>query len=207
MPRGRYVVMDGDGVPVGTEEFRCAPGPVGWRYFSDVTTSDPTPHDEVIDLVVDETWRPVRTRLDTQTHELLLEAEGDRLRGFLDREPLSVGWGPDRHLDYLSPAYNAVTTKRLDGTAEIDVVYLEPVTCVPTDERQRYERRGEEDIPTPVGTFRATRWGFTALSSGWARDLWVAGDVVVRFDGLYELEWYEPGASGPRPTGSSASIG
>jgi len=43
------------------------------------------------------------------------------------------------------------------------------------------------------------RWRYTALSSGWSRDLWIAGDVVVRHDGLYELESYEPGASGPLP--------
>jgi hypothetical protein len=27
----------------------------------------------------------------------------------------------------------------------------------------------------------------------------VAGDVVVRYEGLFELEEYEAGASGPRP--------
>lgn len=199
MAQGRYVVMDGDGVAVGTEEFRCAPGPVGWRYFSDITTSDPEQHDEVVDLVVDQAWRPVRTRIDTQSHELLLEAEGEVLHGFLDRAPVSVAWGPDRHLDYLSPAYNAVTTLRLDGTSEIDVVYLAAVTCAPRDERQRYELIGDEEVKTPVGTFQTTRWRYTSLSTGWTRDLWVAGDVVVRFDGLFELEAYEPGASGPRP--------
>lgn len=199
MAQGRYVVMDGDGIAVGGEDFRCAPGPVGWRYFSEITTSDPTQHDEIVDLVADESWRPVRTRIDSGSHELLLQADGDRLSGALDGAPLSVPWGPDRHLDYLSPAYNAVTTRRLDGTSEIDVVYLAPVTCVPRDERQRYELIGDEEAKTPVGTFQATRWRYTSLSTGWTRDLWVAGDVVVRFDGLFELEAYEPGASGPRP--------
>ena len=28
----------------------------------------------------------------------------------------------------------------------------------------------------------------------------VAGDVVVRYYRLFELEWYEAGASGPQPT-------
>ncbi len=200
MPEGRYRVMDGDGTAVGTEHFRCAPGPVGWRYFSEIATSDPVPHDEVVDLVVGEDWRPVRTRIDTQTHDLLLEVEGDRLRGALDGEPMSWAWGPERHLDYLSPAYNTVTVRRLTETTEIDVVFLEPVTCVPRDERQRYELLGEEEVETPVGTFAAVRWRYTALSSGWTSDLWVAGDVVVAYDRLFELEWYEPGASGPRPS-------
>ncbi|MGH2672306.1 MAG: hypothetical protein ACRDHC_04945, partial [Actinomycetota bacterium] len=78
-------------------------------------------------------------------------------------------------------------------------VYLEPVTCTPIEDRQQYELLGEDVAATPVGRFAARRWRHTALSSGWSRDLWVAGAVVVRYDGLFELEEYEPGASGPRP--------
>jgi hypothetical protein len=79
------------------------------------------------------------------------------------------------------------------------VVYLEPVTCEPRDERQRYELLGRDDVATPVGVFEAVRWRYTSLSSGWTGDLWLAGDVVVRFEKLFELDQYEPGASGPRP--------
>ena len=46
--------------------------------------------------------------------------------------------------------------------------------------------------------FAATRWTYTSLDSGWTSDLWVAGDVVVRYDRIFELTWYDPGASGPR---------
>jgi hypothetical protein len=199
MPVGRYTVLDGEGNAVGTEDFRCAPGPMGWRYFAEIETSDPTPHREMVDLVVDASWRPVRTRIETGSHEMQLSAEGDELRGSLDGRPVKTRWGAEWHLDYLSPAFNAVTTKRLDSSAEIDVIYLEPVTCQTHEERQRYERIGDDDVETPVGTFAASRWRFTALSTGWSRDVWVAGDVVVRFDTLYELEWYEPGETGPRP--------
>lgn len=199
MPTGRYTVMDGDGRPLGTEEFRCAPGPMGWRYFSDVETSDPQPHHEIVDLVVNADWRPVRTRIDTGSHDLLLEAEGlERLTGFRDRVPIETPWGPQMHLDYLSPAYNAVTANRLTAASEIEVVFLEAVTCEPTIERQRYDLLGDEEVDTPAGRFAARRWRYTALSSGWSRDLWVTGDVVVAYDGLFALEWYEPGASGPR---------
>lgn len=191
--------MDGDGRPVGTEDFRCAPGPMGWRYFADVATSDPQPHDEVVDLAVDADWRPVRTRIATGSHEILLTREGDALTGFRDGVPVRLPFGADVHLDYLSPAYNAVTACRLGGTADIEVAYLEPVTVEPRPERQRYEDLGDVEVDTPVGRFAARQWGFTALGSGWSRNLWVSSDVVVRFDGLYELEWYEAGASGPRP--------
>ncbi|MEX0755451.1 MAG: hypothetical protein WD739_06220 [Actinomycetota bacterium] len=199
MPAGRYAVLDGDGDPVGTEEFRCAPGPMGWRYFSEITTSDPTPHEEVVDLVTDAEHHPVRTRIHTGEHELLLQAEGDELRGFRDGERISIPWKPDRHLDYLSPSYNAVTGRRLDATAEIDVVYIEAVTLEVHDERQRYELLGDEEIDTPAGSFPARRWRYTSLSSGWSRDLWIAGDVVVGFDDLFVLEEYDPGASGVAP--------
>ncbi|MGZ5301165.1 MAG: hypothetical protein ACXWEJ_04970 [Actinomycetota bacterium] len=199
MPAGRYAVFDDDGERVGTEEFRCAPGPMGWRYFSDIQTTDPTAHVETFDLVVDADWRPVRIRVDTGDHQILLEPHGGTLEGFHDRVAIELPWEPDRHIDYSTPATNLITTRRLTGTAEIDVVFLTPVTLEPTLERQRYELKGDEDVDTPVGRFAATRWGYTSLDSGWTSDLWVAGDVVVRYDRLFELEWYEAGASGPQP--------
>ncbi len=199
MPSGRYTVMDGDGNPVGAEDFRCVPGPMGWRYFSDIETTVPEPHHEIVDLAVDTTWRPVRTRIDTGSHDILLTVEGDRLAGFLDRQPIAIPWGPDLELDYLSPAFNAVTANRLRATAGIEVVFLEAVTCEPRSERQRHELRGHEEVATPVGRFAARRWRYTALSTGWSRDLWVAGDVVVAYEDLFALEWYDPGATGPKP--------
>ncbi len=83
--------------------------------------------------------------------------------------------------------------------ADIEVVYLEPVTCLPRRDRQRYELLGEEEIATPVGRFLAHRWRYTALRTGWTRSLWVAGDLVVSYEGLFELVAYEPGQSGPFP--------
>lgn len=198
MPAGRYAILGKSGEPVGTEGFRCAPGPVGWRYFSDVRTSEPTPHHETVDVVVDAEWRAVRLRVDTGEHDILLEAAGDTFTGFRDRVALELPWRPDLHLDYLTPATNLITTRRLTATAEIHVVNLAPVTLEPTVVRQRYELLGDEDVDTPVGRFGATRWRHTSLDSGWTSDLWVAGDVVVRHDRLFELEWYDPGATGPR---------
>jgi hypothetical protein len=198
MPAGRYAVLGDEGGHVGTEEFRCAAGPMGWRYFSDIQTSDPTPHAETFDLVVDTAWRPVRIRVATGEHNVMLEPHGGSLKGGRNGVTLELPWEPDRHLDYLTPATNLITTHRLTDTAEIDVVFLAPVTLEPTLVRQRYELRGYEETDTPVGRFAATRWKYTSLDSGWTSDLWVAGDVVVRYDRLFELEWYDPGASGPR---------
>ncbi len=49
---------------------------------------------------------------------------------------MQIEWGADLYLDYLSPAFSAATVNRLEGTADIEVVYLEPVTCLPRRERQ-----------------------------------------------------------------------
>lgn len=199
MPTGVYTVMDGDGNAVGTEEFRCAPGPAGWRYFSTIETSVPQPHRETVDLVVDNGWLPVRLRIDTGSHRIDLAAEPGRLAGTLDDEPLEVPWDRPLDLDYLSPAFNAVTARRLGRTADIEVVFLQPVTCVPRRESQRYQLLGEGEVPTPVGRFAARRWRYTALSTGWSRELWVAADLVVAYEGLFELTAYDPGPRGPFP--------
>ncbi len=201
MPSGRYAVLGDDGEPVGTESFRCAPGPAGWRYFSNVSTNEPTPHDEIVDVVADAEWRPVRLRVDTGAHQLFLEADRDRLFGELDGVRTETPWHPNMHLDYLTPATNLITTKRLSDSAEIEVMFVEPYTLIPVVERQRYELLGDREIETPVGVFSATGWRFTALSSGWSSELWIAGDVVVRYDRLFTLETYDPGATGPRVVG------
>ena len=180
MPTGRYRIVGDDGEPVGTEAFRCAPGPAGWRYVSEIETVEHGRHHETVDVMVDASWHIVRLRIDTGEHHLRLEPNGDE------------------HIDYLTPATNLVTTKRLSGTTELEVVFIEPFTLERMTDRQRYEHRGDELVDTPVGRFAATRWAYTSLDSGWTSDLWVSGDVVVRYDRVFELVEYDPGARGPR---------
>ena len=202
MPSGRYAVRGRGGDVVGTEDFRCAPGPVGWRYFSEIHRDEPTPHGEIVDVVVDAAWGIVRARVETGEHSIVLEPRDGSLVGALDGEEIQIGWGPDMHLDYLTPAMNAITGMRLDSSADIDVVYLEPVSLEPTLARQRYELLGADLVATPVGRFESQRWRYTAIASGWTSDLWVADDVVVRYDRAFELIAYEPGATGPVPVPS-----
>jgi hypothetical protein len=199
MPQGRYTVFGDHGRPVGTETFRSAPGPMGWRYFSEVDTTDPSPHREVVDVAVDADWRIARVRIDTGEHHVLLEPRGETLAGFRDGAAIEVPFGPGDHLDYFTPATNLITTRRLAASAEIDVVYLAPSTLDVSRARQRYELRGTDEIDTPSGRFAAARWTFTALDSGWRADLWTSGDAVVAYERLFELTWYEPGASGQGP--------
>jgi hypothetical protein len=197
MSVGRYTIIGDDGSPVGTEVFRCAPGPLGWRYVSDIETVEHGAHRETVDVAVDAAWRIARLRIETGEHSVLLEPRERALAGSMDGEPVEFAWGPDDHLDYLTPVTNLITTRRLTGTAEIDVLYLAPVTLEPSRVRQHYERVGVDTAETPVGRFEATRWRYTALDSGWTSDLWVAGDVVVRYDRIFELVDYEAGATGP----------
>jgi hypothetical protein len=199
VPSGRYSVWGRDGDVVGTEDFRCAPGPAGWRYVSEIERSEPTQHRETVDLVVDASWRIVRTRIETGSHELVLEASGDRLSGVRDGTRIELPWGDEMHLDYLSPSFNAITVQRLEGSAEIEVLYLQPVTLEPITMRQRYELERREVVDTPAGRFEAARWRYTALGSGWTGGLWVADDVVVRYERAFELIAYEAGVSGPVP--------
>lgn len=198
MPAGTYRIIGDHDEPVGTETFRCAPGPAGWRYFAEIDTTEHGRHHEVVDIVVDADWRIVRARIDTGEHQLLLEPSHGAFTGSRDGEPLDLPWAVDDHLDYLTPATNLITSHRLEGTAEIDVVFIEPFTLEPVRERQRYELQSEDEVQTPVGRFAATRWTYTSLASGWTSDLWVAGDMVVRYDRLFTLERYDPGANGPR---------
>lgn len=200
MPIGTYRVMDGEGREVGTEAFRTARAPAGWRYFSTIDTSVPDRHTETVDVVVADDGSIVRVHIDTGTTSVLLAPEGSAMVGSRDGEPIELPWGPDVHLDYLSPVFNSITAALLDEIAEIDVLYLDPVTCAPRRVRQRYEWLGEERVVTPVGTFEAGAWRYTALGSGWSRLLWAAGDIVVAYEDLFQLIEYDPGQTGPFPS-------
>ena len=90
MPQGRYTVIGDDGVPVGTEEFRCAPGPAGWRYVSEVDTHEYGPHRATVDVAVDAVWRIARARVETAEHRLLLQPRNGTLAGERDGEPVDV---------------------------------------------------------------------------------------------------------------------
>jgi hypothetical protein len=201
MPNGRYAVLDGSGVLAGHEAFRSAHGPLGWRYLGEIDDENDPGRRETVDVAVDEAWRIVRLSIDTGEHRLLLEPRDGALAGLVDGHEVEIPYAADDHLDYFTPATNAISCRRLAETAEIDVVYLAPRTLDITRERQRYDRHDEEEVQTPVGRFRATRWTFTDLGSGWSADLWLAGVTVVRYDRLFTLEWYEAGASGPAPIG------
>jgi hypothetical protein len=195
VPSGRYDVIGDDGSPEGEESFRSAPGPAGWRYVADITGAGAG----AVDLVADAAWNVVRARFRSPAGELLLETHGDRIVGVRNDETLEFLWRPELHVDVFSPVTNLASTKRLRGTQEIEVLYVDRDSLNITFTTQRYELLGDEPIRTAVGSFEATRWRFVALDSGWTGDLWVSGDVVLRYERTFELAAYEPGATGPAP--------
>ncbi len=178
MPSGRYAVRGRSGDVVGTEDFRCAPGPMGWRYFSEIQREEPTPHREIVDVVVDAAWGIVRARIETGTARdrpgaaRRLARRGSGRRGYRDRlGPRHAPRLPDAGVQRdhrAAPGRHGRDRRRLPGTGD--------ASSRPWS-RQRYELLGgRPSSTTPVGPIREpTRWRYTALESGWTSELWVAG--------------------------------
>lgn len=107
----------------------------GRRYFSTVNARGPEPHCEVIDIVSDGASRPVRVRIDAGSHAILLAPGGKPLwkpgRGS-SADRVGTGPVPRLSLSCVQRGYR----QSAGGTADIEVVYLEPVTCLPRRERQ-----------------------------------------------------------------------
>lgn len=201
MPIGRYHLLDGAGHHVASEDFRCAPGPMGWRYVGTVQRVPPSAVEEIVDLSVDAHWQPVRLRIEATGHTLLIGVRDGRLGGMLDRSPMELPWNDRALLHYGSPCFLVAAANRLAAAtepADVDIVLIEPPTLYPMRARFRYAPGPEEIVHTPAGSFRGRRW---TLSSGEGGDraLWVAGDVVLGAEGLVELVAMEPGATGPKP--------
>lgn len=188
MPSGLYRLAGG----TGTEQFRCAPGPMGWRYFSTVQDGRGTTN---VDLSVDAGWRPVRVRIQTPEHHLILTARGS----ILDDEQLDAAFDPETQtVDFPSPCFPLATARRLGASGEIEAISLDPETLLTSTEVHRYEAGDEEVISTPVGRFGARAWRHVAPRPRFSRALWIAGDVIIAGDNL-ELTAYDPGGQGPQP--------
>ena len=194
MPSGLYRLFDDSGAPTGTELVRCAPGPMGWRSFSTVQGARGVAN---VDLSVDASWRPVRVRIQTPEHHLLVSVRAGRLVGILDDEHLEVPFDQSTMTaDYPSPCFPLVAALRLGSTAEIGALAFDPETLRARVEHHRYEAGDSAEVGTPVGRFNARAWRHTAPRPGFSRALWIAGDVVLAGDGL-ELVAYDPGGRGP----------
>ena len=201
MPAGTYTVFGDEGRPVGTEEFRTAPGIAGSRWFSTIRFSDPAAGEEIVDLSVDEDWRPMRLRIGTGEHHLILQRSAQGFHGARDAQRLQIG--PVADFYYRSPGFNAATANRLMTenltTADLEVTWVEAGSLALHTSQQRYERLGEGELRTRVGRFAAVRWRYTDLNSGWTGELWTGGAIVLSYPGVVELAEYDPVGAGPFP--------
>ena len=119
VPSGRYAVRGRSGDVVGTEDFRCAPGPGRLE----VLLRDPPER-------ADASWggrRRGRRRRMADHPRARIETRGasdpGRARRRFAHRPTGRRrdpdrLGPDMHLDYLTPAMNAITGKRLGDNAD-----------------------------------------------------------------------------------------
>ena len=126
--------------------------------FSEIERDEPTPHRETVDVVVDASWRIVRTRIETGSTRPSSRRRG-LIEGVRDGHQVEMAWGTGDAPGLPLAGLNAITTRRLEdapaeGTAQdIDVLFLEPVTVEPVPMRQRYELLRRESVETPPGMF------------------------------------------------------
>ena len=184
MPRGEYRHTEG-----AIESFTSAPGPMGWRYFSTIVRDGRT---ERVDVSVDARGRPVRVRLETTEHHLLVATQGGALRAQLDDEPLELAWEEGCAFVHPSPAFIAVALHTRTEASDLEAISIDPQTLRPQRARRRIEPGGDGHVTTHVGAFDARRW----LVDG--AEVWIAGTLAVAGD-WFELTAYEPGATGPVP--------
>lgn len=199
MPSGTYAIFDEAGTQIGEETFRTAPGIAGSRYFATARLSSPKIHDAIVDVSTDIAWHPVRIRMDTGGHHLLLQRSDEGFIGSHDGQ--QIEHGPAEDFDYPSPTFTAATIDRIalrdEPFVEVAPVRITAFTLTLMSVRHRYERLGDEAVATPVGSFAATHW--KRSGDGPDVDIWVAGDLVVAATGRYVLTAYDPGV-GPVPS-------
>jgi hypothetical protein len=192
MPRGEYAILDDAGARAAIETFTSAPGPMGWRYYATVQRFDGGGTVR-LDVSVDAGGRPVRVRLENDRHELLIAIRDGELRALRDGEALAFDADALTGVSYPSPGFEAVAVHALDGSAEPEVLRIEPGTLEVGRMRRRITIAGEGSIATHAGAFDARHFMVDGQS------LWVAGTVAVAGEGWFELTAYEAGASGPAP--------
>ena len=108
----------------------CTPGPRsdgGGPAGGGTTAGQAATGPKTIHLAVDASYRPVRTRIDTGAHEILLIAEGGRLAVVRDRTSVQVTCGPETQLvgepdnGVVGHPALAVPVGRYGATEEVEV--------------------------------------------------------------------------------------
>jgi len=206
MPTLTYRLFGPGGATLGTETLRGAPGMAGRRWFS-TTQLEGVPGEQIADLSVDDEWRPMRVRIATTHHHLILQRAANGFAGARDQDELETG--PTPAFVYPAPMFAGVMTNRLladhvlaadgsGGEVEVEAAAIDPDTLLLRRALYRFACLGGAEATTPRGIFDALHWQVTDVASGISTELWVAEDVVVAQPGTLELIEYDPGV-GPVP--------
>lgn len=165
MPRGTYLHLES-----GIEEhFQCAPGPAGWRYFSDST-----------DLTVDSRWRQIRVQL---------TADGWQIRGGLaGRDLLWVRNDQEFSADAYgfiadSPGFLVAVARSLKLTpgahTDVRLVQISGGSLAARTITQRWALTSIDAHPTDLGALPVETYAVTDLETAESYEWHLAGDVVL----------------------------
>lgn len=179
------------GASLGHERFRSAPGPAGWRSFSTLETMTGTIR---VDLAVDARWRPVRARLESDEHHLILVRRDDAFIALHDDTEELRFPRDDRTVVWFPSSSSFVALARGAEPGNVPLLRIDPATLEPALGTGDVERLGDDVVETAAGRFAAEGWRDPD-----GRRFWVAGDVLVRAEGTHELTMYEALSSGPAP--------
>ena len=203
MPTLTYRLVGPAGEAIGNETLRGAPGMAGRRWFS-TSQLEGVPGEQIADLSVDDSWRPMRVRIANAHHHLILQRAASGFAGARDQDELATG--PTPAFVYPAPMFAAIMTNRLladdliaaGGAIETEAVAIDADTLLPTRATYRFALIGPEEVTTAPGVFDALHWRITDVASDLTSELWIAEDVVVSQPGSLELLDYDPGV-GPVP--------
>ena len=209
MATGEYLISDPhDGVPLAVERFRCAAGPVGWRYVATRHLPGTGESGVVgrVDLTVDARWRQLRVEV---------TAGGWLVRGGLGGTGLT--WlrraedGTGDVAEYArqaagfavaSPAFLVCAARMAEqapgGQVDLPLVALTPPGLAATTVRQRWRLDGRSTHRSDDGAEIVVD-DFTVLDLdlGTGGPVHLAGDVVLAAPGVDLADLTEPGAAAP----------
>ena len=180
MPRGAYLLSGTEGA-YALERFSCAPGPAGWRYVA--AREDPRSGAPLgrLDVVLDASGRAVRVLVQSAGWEVRGGVVGGEClwrRGTAEHTERAAGFTGS------SPAWAVATARLLGARTEAVRVRLvrlgdEALSALAVEERWRG--------PAPAGD-GVDRWEVGDLETGEAREVHLAGDVLVDAPGVRLLE-------------------
>lgn len=197
---GIYRMID-DEVDVGTEAWAREVGPEGIRLTSVINRFDDEEFEEELEITLEPDWTPSEISVERTSEEGSRRYIGRRVgdawisQMFRESGPMRTATLPfDQftHVDYMTAHTNSVTIERLalepETGQEIDVVFIDPETYVPSLVRQKYARLADpEPLEIAAGAY-ATRAYLYQGASGVEHTIWTDDEgIILRYEGVFEV--------------------